>query len=158
MTTTELGRPHVSTQGGQPARARRGTSNRDARGSTYSRRQRRLWLVETYRADRSLYVLIWVDGSATGPESHVLTREQLIAYDGVKDAVEIPVCRCYRCGRLLHAGVDLPDGTKLEGTVTADRIKPGGSYRRENIRPACGPCNEYTGGKLGAERRKVGTS
>jgi hypothetical protein len=26
-------------------------------------------------------------------------------------------------------------------TVEADRIIPGGSYRRENIWPACGPCN-----------------
>lgn len=49
-------------------------------------------------------------------------------------------CRCYRCGALLT--VD---------TVTVDRIRPGcqgGTYRRENIRPACGPCNSETGGRL----------
>ena len=27
-------------------------------------------------------------------------------------------------------------------TVTADRIKPGGSYRHANIRPACLTCNQ----------------
>jgi hypothetical protein len=26
-------------------------------------------------------------------------------------------------------------------TVEADRIIPGGSYRRENVQPACRPCN-----------------
>lgn len=26
-------------------------------------------------------------------------------------------------------------------TVEADRIVPGGSYRRSNVQPACGPCN-----------------
>jgi hypothetical protein len=52
-------------------------------------------------------------------------------------------CRCYRCGALLTVE-----------TVTVDRIKPGcqgGTYRRDNIRPACGPCNSETGG---ATRRK----
>lgn len=56
-----------------------------------------------------------------------------------------PACRCYRCGVLLT--VD---------TVSPDRIKPGclgGSYRRENLRPACLPCNMSTGGALGAARR-----
>jgi hypothetical protein len=36
-------------------------------------------------------------------------------------------------------------------TVTVDRIVPGrdgGTYRRSNIRPACGPCNSETGGAL----------
>lgn len=36
-------------------------------------------------------------------------------------------------------------------TVTVDRIKPGcqgGTYRRENIRPACGRCNSETGATL----------
>lgn len=46
-------------------------------------------------------------------------------------------CRCYRCGTLLT--VD---------TVTVDRVIPGcrgGTYRRNNIRPCCGPCNTLTG-------------
>lgn len=51
-----------------------------------------------------------------------------------------PACRCYRCGVLLTVE-----------TVTVDRIKPGcqgGTYRRDNIRPACGPCNSSTGGAV----------
>lgn len=54
-----------------------------------------------------------------------------------------PACRCYRCGQLLT--VD---------TVTVDRIRPGcqgGTYRRDNIRPACGTCNSSTGATV---RRK----
>ncbi len=52
----------------------------------------------------------------------------------------IPACRCYRCGKLLTAD-----------TVGVDRIIPGcqgGTYRRNNIRPACGPCNSITGGSV----------
>lgn len=30
-------------------------------------------------------------------------------------------------------------------TVQADRIIPGGSYRRENVQPSCGPCNRARG-------------
>ncbi len=48
-----------------------------------------------------------------------------------------PACRCYRCGQLL-----------VESTITVDRIVPGcqgGTYRRNNIRPCCGPCNMTTG-------------
>lgn len=54
-------------------------------------------------------------------------------------------CRCYRCGGLLVAA-----------TLEADRIVPGakgGTYRRENIRPACGPCNRITGNQLRWEDR-----
>lgn len=39
-------------------------------------------------------------------------------------------CPCVFCGRI----VDFE-------TVEADRIIPGGSYRRENVQPACKPCN-----------------
>jgi len=49
-------------------------------------------------------------------------------------------CRCYRCGTLL-----------TDETVTVDRIIPGckgGTYRRSNIRPACGTCNSSTGALL----------
>lgn len=45
--------------------------------------------------------------------------------------------RCYRCKRALTLR-----------TVTVDRIIPGahgGTYRRENIRPACSLCNSETG-------------
>lgn len=50
------------------------------------------------------------------------------------------ICPCYRCG------IPLDDAT-----VTVDRVVPGrdgGTYRRENIRPACAPCNSETGGAL----------
>jgi 5-methylcytosine-specific restriction endonuclease McrA len=34
-----------------------------------------------------------------------------------------------------------------KATVEADRITPGGSYRRENIQPACRQCNVRRGTK-----------
>jgi len=37
---------------------------------------------------------------------------------------------CVFCGELLTFA-----------TLEADRIIPGGSYRRENVQPACRPCN-----------------
>jgi 5-methylcytosine-specific restriction endonuclease McrA len=46
-------------------------------------------------------------------------------------------CPCHFCG------VDLTDAT-----ITVDRIIPGcegGRYTRDNIRPACGPCNSEDG-------------
>lgn len=91
--------------------ARRGTSNANARGGTRDRARRRRWLIETYRAD--------VDVNAIGLACPVGSAT--------------PACRCYRCGCLL-----------TEQTLTIDRIIPGhkgGTYRRNNIRPACGPCN-----------------
>jgi hypothetical protein len=49
-------------------------------------------------------------------------------------------CRCHHCMCWLTAE-----------TITVDRIVPGcegGRYTRDNIRPACGPCNSETGGAL----------
>ena len=43
---------------------------------------------------------------------------------------------CIHCGRSL---------TYHE--VEADRIVPGGSYRRDNVQPSCGPCNRKRGTK-----------
>lgn len=40
-------------------------------------------------------------------------------------------CSCVHCGELL-----------LYNTVEADRIEPGGSYRRANVQPSCKPCNK----------------
>lgn len=90
------------------ALARRGTTNRNARGSSKDRARRRAWLLRTFGNGRS--------------------------------------CPCYRCGRKL-----------TNKTITVDRIVPGiegGTYRRDNIRPACGPCNSETGGHLAAERKR----
>lgn len=39
-------------------------------------------------------------------------------------------CPCVHCGKRLNYE-----------TVEADRIVPGGSYRRENVQPACRACN-----------------
>lgn len=111
--------------------ARRGTSNRDARGSTYARKRRREWLVETYRADVDVVPDDQIPWWAKGD------RERLFA-QGMARGTGTPACRCYRCGKLLT--VD---------TVTADRIKPGcqgGTYKRPNIRPCCSNCNSETGG------------
>lgn len=95
---------------------RRGTSNRDARGSTTARRIRRAWLVKVYESE--------VAGMA----------------------------RCYRCGHLLmNPDEPYPLTDEPVRFLTIDRILPGcrgGTYRRENIRPACGPCNSETGGSL----------
>jgi hypothetical protein len=47
-------------------------------------------------------------------------------------------CPCvHGCGRRL-----------TYDTVEADRIVPGGSYRRENVQPACGPCNKSRSNKV----------
>lgn len=43
-------------------------------------------------------------------------------------------CRCTHCGCVLSFD-----------TVQADRIAPGGSYRRENIQPADAECNRLRG-------------
>ena len=81
---------------------RRGTTNRNDRGSSYDRARRRSWLLNTF------------GNGHTAP--------------------------CYRCGLAL-----------TNSTITVDRIMPGckgGTYRRDNIRPACALCNSQTGGRL----------
>ncbi|HEU5032742.1 MAG TPA: HNH endonuclease signature motif containing protein [Spirillospora sp.] len=114
----------------KPARpsTRRGTSSANARGSSEERRRRKEWLVTAWRAD--------VDLSATDGWHRL----------PVPLGTGIPACRCFRCGRLLTVE-----------TVTPDRIVPGcdgGTYRRNNLRPACLPCNTKTGGQLGGTRRR----
>lgn len=106
----------------------RGTSNSNERGSADDRRRRKLWLIETYRAN--------VDLEYFG--SYVVQV--------VPAGTGTPTCRCYRCGDLL-----------TYATVTVDRIIPGcmgGTYRRNNIRPACGNCNSETGGKLSGKGKR----
>ena len=56
----------------------RGTTNRNARGSSYARAQRRRWLVDTFRADRRARVRL-----------------------GLNVTLLVDACRCYRCGCLL---------------------------------------------------------
>jgi hypothetical protein len=108
--------------------SRRGTTNGNARGGTEERRRRREWLVLTFRADVDVVALDF-------PLPYALHTDL---------GLGVPACRCYRCGCLLTAD-----------TLTVDRIIPGcqgGTYRRDNIRPACGTCNSSTGGRT---RRKA---
>ena len=106
----------------------RGTSNGNAAGSSEARRRRKAWLLETYRANVDVF------SGARGSTCFWDKDGVLAAPLGEGD----PACRCYRCGVLLIIEV-----------MTVDRIVPGckgGTYRRTNIRPACGPCNSKTGG------------
>jgi hypothetical protein len=125
------GTPDSSPEQGKRPASRRGTTNGNARGGSDDRRRRREWLIETYRADYDLAViegLEFAGGLAVLPGT-----------EGSR-----PACRCYRCGALLTSE-----------TVTVDRIVPGcqgGTYRRGNIRPACGPCNSETGGRTRGKR------
>ncbi len=116
----------------------RGTSNGNERGSAETRRRRKQWLVETYRSDVQFLRVTWPDGEVS---THTTAWVTVGDFASIARAVEaVATCRCYRCGDLLTAE-----------TVTVDRIIPGckgGTYRRDNIRPACGPCNSETGGAL----------
>lgn len=110
----------------------RGTSNSNERGSSYQRAVRRQWLVDTFRAD--------VDVQA-------FTIDDEVRYFCVPVGQGKPACRCFRCGKAFT--VD---------TLTVDRIisgVKGGTYRRNNIRPACATCNSSTGGQLGALQRAL---
>lgn len=129
-------------------KARRGTTNGNARGSYTDRARRREWLVLTYRANRDLVRVAYTDGYVD-LQPYDLVPERIMEFESVVLAEAVPSCRCYRCGTLLT--VD---------TVTVDRIIPGckgGAYRRNNVRPACGACNSETGGALAShpKRRKA---
>lgn len=108
----------------------RGTSNGNVSGNSEDRRRRKVWLVETYRAD---FVLVLGEFD-TAPRP--VSRSTLV-FNAYGYTVQ-ECCRCYRCGTLLTVE-----------TLTVDRITPGcqgGTYRRNNIRPACSGCNSKTGG------------
>lgn len=134
-------------------KARRGTSNGNAAGSSTDRRRRKEWLLATFPADVAL-VRVSFEGNPPG-ELHPVPLDRVdrvvadwsTPIDGAPAVtVEVlPAVRCYRCATLLHAG-----------TVTADRIIPGcegGTYRRDNLRPACQPCQSFTGGQLAHRNR-----
>lgn len=115
----------------------RSTSNGNAAGSAEARRRRHRYLVEHYRANVDV---------------------ERIERAGTTILLEVPLgegepaCRCYRCGVLLTADMVTTD-RRVPGCVKTARYPKGGTYVRENIRPACGPCNYSTGGALGASRR-----
>lgn len=109
-----------------PPKAKRGTSNANARGSVYARRARRAWMMIVWACDVRGFV------------------------------------RCYRCGCLLFNPDTIGPETYVQPEsalpLTIDRIIPGckgGTYRRNNIRPACGHCNSETGGALATTGRKT---
>lgn len=59
-------------------------------------------------------------------------KEWLLAeprWQGV-DTMPGVTCLCAHCGFIIDYY-----------TVEADRVLPGGSYRRDNIQPSCKPCN-----------------
>lgn len=130
-----------------PKKRSRGTSNGNSSGSAEDRRRRKMWLLETYAADQ-----VMVKIARPNRRDQWVARFPAYLEESIQVWAEIsplavltvhPACRCYRCGKLL-----------IFETLTVDRIIPGcrgGTYRRNNIRPACAPCNEKTGG---ATRRK----
>jgi hypothetical protein len=92
----------------------------NARGGSDTRRHRREWLVETFRADRDALGAFSAGDAPLGRG--------------------VPACRCYRCGRLLTVEI-----VTVDRIVPGCK---GGTYRRGNIRPACASCNSETGGGL----------
>lgn len=113
----------------------RGTSNGNVSGSAESRRRRKHWLLAEYRAD----VDLGLEGSFGNPIVHDFGPPVTVPL-----GLGVPACRCYRCGTLLTFD-----------TVTVDRRIPGcegGTYRRNNIRPACGSCNSITGNNVRWDR------
>lgn len=126
--------------------ARRGTSNGNVSGSSYNRRARKQYLLETYRADVDVFVVEIPPAPAHGLLVNPEPQPPTVLYLPVPHGDGEIACRCYRCGALL-----------VFETLTVDRIKPGclgGTYRRENIRPACGTDNSHTGGKLAHTPKK----
>jgi hypothetical protein len=118
--------------------ALRGTSNSNDRGSAEQRRRRKQWLLETYRADVDLRLMhdptvATLDLTSGRPVCQLL-------WVPVQRGEGVPAARCFHCGDLLTFE-----------TITTDRIIPGcfgGTYRRNNIRPACAKHNSELGGGL----------
>lgn len=133
--------------------ATRGTSNSNVRGSSTTRAARKTWLLETYAADvRVLFDPVGIneDEGEEALAAEVVVSDGFVGQDVVwlllpTTALGAPAARCYRCGCLL-----------TYDTLTIDRIVPGcrgGSYARNNIRPACGTCNSSTGGRTRSQNK-----
>lgn len=131
--------PNQIPKGNRPLGKPRGVKNSNERGNAEARRRRRVWLLETYRAN--------VDIAIERIDGYWFERQPgQSAVKVCKVGMGIQACRCYRCGCLL---------TLL--TLTVDRIIPGvkgGTYRRNNLRPACCGCNSETGGALASRKAK----
>ena len=113
----------------------RGTTNGNARGSAVDRR-RRAWLMTAWASDLPGFVRCYrCGGFLFNPDAPPAAVAAMLTAYG--EAVAL--------GHLARVLSTHP--------LTIDRIVPGwgGTYRRNNIRPACGTCNSETGG---ATRRK----
>ncbi len=112
----------------------RGTTNGNARGSSYERRRRRAWIMENWASDLPGFVRCYRCG--------------VLLYNPDDEAVEVGTGLGYPARWVIREG-----NLYTASALTIDRIVPGcqGTYRRNNIRPACGGCNSETGG---ATRRK----
>lgn len=122
-----------------------------SRGNVTDRHRRKLYLLETYRADvDGITIQFRFNGStdvwfAKSPRDQEIMLDQLADDTNIDLLAVVPACRCYRCGKLL-----------TYDTLTVDRIIPGckgGKYRRDNIRPSCSDCANKQGGELRAETR-----
>lgn len=148
---------------------RRSTTSKDVQGSSEDRRRRKRWLVTGHwrsdvdvlriydkRIDYTLE-LTWPAGTGPGSwdefvtdpeERHLVEMVYWALRDaglGPEDFKVQPTCRCFHCGKLL-----------TEDEVSPDRIVPGcegGTYRRENLRPACLEHNVKRGSRLGHARK-----
>ena len=143
-------------------RRTRGASSKNLQGSAEARRRRKAWLVEEFRADLDVLVVTYPgtiahDAFAAAADEPVVVEQPATPANIAAAELDamiygatfetLPACRCYRCGALLTAA-----------TVTPDRRIPGcmgGTYHRNNLRPACGPCNYSTGAKLSRRNRKA---
>lgn len=116
-----------------PQPTRRGTTNRNDRGSSRDRRARRAWLIATHAADVKFAGITLARCFRCGVlcynpddiEEYAEGRPNFKAWLRWKGALEL----------------------------TVDRIIPGcqgGTYVRTNIRPACGRCNSELGGSTRA--------
>lgn len=116
----------------------RGTTNRDARGSTEDRCRRRACLVGTYRAD--------TDAQHTEVRAALVAQVLRVRVDPVPASDGMPACRCYRCGLLLTVDTDtvdriIPDATAVPAAAT-------------KIRPAGGSNISETGGALASRPKR----
>jgi hypothetical protein len=124
----------------------RGVSNGIVRGSAEQRRRRKDWLLETYASDRQMIRMTYINGK-TVLDDFAVTPEYLMGFDYVEHAEYVPTTRCYKCGCLLTFETLTVDRI-VAGCQVTKEFPNGGTYRRSNIRPACGPHNSSTGGAL----------
>ena len=107
----------------------RGTTNGNARGSSYERRRRRrAWIMENWASDLPGFVRCYRCG--------------VLLYNPDDEAVEVGTGLGYPARWVIREG-----NYYTASALTIDRIVPecqGGTYRRNNIRPACGTCISET--------------